>query len=45
MNGGQELTILGWALLIGSWSTITVAVCYCFYRVLSSEAGMGDEDD
>jgi len=45
MNAGQELTPLGWALLTGSWTAITVAACYCFYRVLKSGDGGGDEED
>ncbi|MFQ6103666.1 MAG: hypothetical protein ACE5OP_05155 [Candidatus Glassbacteria bacterium] len=44
MNPAQELTILGWIFLVGSWSAITVAVCYCFYRVLKSPRSPDEED-
>jgi hypothetical protein len=45
MDGGQELTSLGWTMLIGSWTAITFAVCYCFYRVLSTKGGNKEDDE
>jgi hypothetical protein len=44
MSQGQELTPLGWIMLVGSWSAITAAVIYCFYKVLRGGGGPEEDD-
>ena len=39
-----HMTALAWIMMLGTWGVVAGCTGYCFYRLMTSQRTLGDDD-